>query len=206
MKKKYILSGLVGGSFFGASYLLLSLNLPLALFTSIAAFGASTLLFKENSEIKELGIENENAYKRLLESSKNDLNKLKEMQIEDEKINTNVLNIIKTTEKIIKVLSKKTNKISSASKFLNYYLPITIKILERFDEIEEQKLTSKSSKEFVDRIRNLIVNIEIAFENQLNNLYSDDLIDINAEIKVFETMLKADGLIETSIKGGEKDE
>lgn len=206
MKKKYILSGLVGGSFFGASYLLLELNLPLALFTSIAAFGASTLLFKENSGIKELGIETENAYKRLLESSKNDLKKLKEMQIEDEKININVLNIIKTTEKIIKVLSKKTNKISSASKFLNYYLPITIKILERFDEIEDQKLTSNSSKEFVDRIRNLIVNIEIAFENQLNNLYCDDLIDINAEIKVFETMLKTDGLIETSIKGGEKDE
>lgn len=206
MKKKYILSSLVGGSFFGISYLLLSLNLPLSLFTSIAAFGASSLIFKDNYGIKELGIENENEYKKLLESSKTDLKKLREMKIEDEKINTNVLNIIKTTEKIIKVLSKKTNKISSASKFLNYYLPITIKILERFDEIEDQKLTSKSSKEFVDRIRNLIVNIEIAFENQLNNLYSDELIDINAEIKVFETMLKTDGLIDASIKGGEKDE
>lgn len=206
MKRKYILSGLVGGSFFGISYLLLNLNIPLSLFTSVAAFGASSLIFKENFGIKELGIENESEYKKLLESSKNDLKKLKEMQIEDEKINANVLNIIKTTEKIIKVLSKKPNKISSASKFLNYYLPITIKILERFDEIEDQKLTSKSSKEFVDRIRNLIVNIEIAFENELNNLYSDELIDINAEIKVFETMLKTDGLIDASIKGGEKDE
>lgn len=206
MKRKYILSGLVGGSFFGISYLLLNLNIPLSLFTSVAAFGASSLIFKENLGIKELGIENEIEYKKLLESSKNDLKKLKEMQIEDEKINVNVLNIIKTTEKIIKVLSKKPNKISSASKFLNYYLPITIKILERFDEIEDQKLTSKSSKEFVDRIRNLIVNIEIAFENELNNLYSDELIDINAEIKVFETMLKTDGLIDASIKGGEKDE
>lgn len=206
MKRKYILSGLVGGSFFGISYLLLNLNIPLSLFTSVAAFGASSLIFKENLGIKELGIENESEYKKLLESSKNDLKKLKGMQIEDEKINVNVLNIIKTTEKIIKVLSKKPNKISSASKFLNYYLPITIKILERFDEIEDQKLTSKSSKEFVDRIRNLIVSIEIAFENQLNNLYSDELIDINAEIKVFETMLKTDGLIDASIKGGEKDE
>lgn len=206
MKKKYILSGLVGGSFFGVSYLLLSLGLPLSLLTSVAAFGASSLIFKENYGLNELGIENENEYKKLLENSKSDLKKLKEMKIEDEKINDNVSSIIKTTEKIIKVLSKKTNKISSASKFLNYYLPITIKILERFDEIEDQRLTSKSSKEFVDKIRNLIVNIEIAFENQLNNLYSDELIDINAEIKVFETMLETDGLVGVSIKGGEKNE
>ena len=41
--------------------------------------------------------------------------------------------------------------------------------------------------------------IEIAFQNQLNTLYNNDLIDTNAEIKVFEAMLKSDGLLDNSI-------
>ena len=45
----------------------------------------------------------------------------------------------------------------------------------------------------------MISNIEIAFDNQLNNLYNEEFIDTNAEIKVFEAMLKSDGLLGESI-------
>ena len=114
-------------------------------------------------------------------------------------IEDKIININKTTDKIIKVLHKKPDKISSASKFLNYYLPVTIKILERYDEIEEQKLNSSSSRDFENKVNQMISNIEIAFDNQLNNLYNEEFIDTNAEIKVFEAMLKSDGLLGESI-------
>ena len=211
MKKKYVLTGLVGGAFFATSYLLLNLGIVPSLLASTVAFGASSLIFKDSYNLNDLGNGNDEIYKNLLQLSQKDVKKLKEMQskITDIKISENITNIIKTTDKIVKLLNKQPEKISSASKFLNYYLPITIKILERFDEIDDQKLTSNSSKEFLDRIRNLIVNIEIAFENQLNNLYNDEMIDTNAEIKVFETMLKMDGLLENSIsvrKDGDSNE
>ena len=45
----------------------------------------------------------------------------------------------------------------------------------------------------------MISNIEIAFDNQLNNLYNAEFIDTNAEIKVFESMLKSDGLLDENI-------
>ena len=50
-------------------------------------------------------------------------------KIQNTDIRGKIININKTTDKIIKVLHKKPDKISSASKFLNYYLPVTIKIL-----------------------------------------------------------------------------
>ena len=35
---------------------------------------------------------------------------------------------------------------------------------------------------------------------QLNNLYTTDMVDIDAEMKVFEKVLKSDGLLGESIK------
>ena len=199
MKKKYIFSGLIG--FFAASYLLLNLGLAPSLITSVAALGASSLIFKSDYDLDDLGIDNAKEYLELLQESEKNVTKLKQMKdkIQNTDIRGKIININKTTDKIIKVLHKKPDKISSASKFLNYYLPVTIKILERYDEIEEQKLNSLSSRDFENKVNQMISNIEIAFDNQLNNLYNEEFIDTNAEIKVFEAMLKSDGLLGESI-------
>lgn len=209
MKKRYILSGIVGGLFFIISYLLLNLNIGVSIIITLVAFLASTFIFKDEYNLDDLGIGNDNEYRNLLQESQINLKKLKAMvnQIEDTKICKNVSNITKIADKIFKVLIKNPQKVASASKFLNYYLPITIRILERFDEMSGQNLTSDSALELLDRIRGLIINIEIAFENQLNNLYNSDVIDTSAEIKVFETMLKSDGLLGNRIdykKDGEQ--
>ena len=201
MKKKYIFSGLIGGGFFAASYLLLNLSLAPSLITSVVALGASSLIFKSDYDLDDLGIDNAKEYLELLQESEKNVTKLKQMKdkIQNTDIRGKIININKTTDKIIKVLHKKPDKISSASKFLNYYLPVTIKILERYDEIEEQKLNSSSSRDFENKVNQMISNIEIAFDNQLNNLYNEEFIDTNAEIKVFEAMLKSDGLLGESI-------
>lgn len=201
MKKKYIFSGLIGGGFFAASYLLLNLGLAPSLITSVAALGASSLIFKSDYDLDDLGIDNAKEYLELLQESEKNVTKLKQMKdkIQNTDIRGKIININKTTDKIIKVLHKKPDKISSASKFLNYYLPVTIKILERYDEIEDQNLTSSSSRDFESKVNQMISNIEIAFDNQLNNLYNEEFIDTNAEIKVFEAMLKSDGLLGESI-------
>lgn len=201
MKKKYIFSGLIGGGFFAASYVLLNLGLAPSLITSVAALGASSLIFKSDYDLDDLGIDNAKEYLELLQESEKNVTKLKQMKdkIQNTDIRGKIININKTTDKIIKVLHKKPDKISSASKFLNYYLPVTIKILERYDEIEDQNLTSSSSRDFESKVNQMISNIEIAFDNQLNNLYNEEFIDTNAEIKVFEAMLKSDGLLGESI-------
>ena len=211
MKKKYIISGILGGGFFAASNLIIGLSVLPSIVIAATSFIASAMIFKEDYDLDDLGEQNKNTYRKLLIDSNKDLESLKKLKhnISDYSINDNIENIIKTAEKIIKLLHKKPDKISSATKFLNYYLPITIKILERFDEIDEQKLTSKSSRDFLERTRKLTVKIENAFENQLNNLYNDELIDTNAEIKVFESVLKSDGLLDDAIinkKDGDKDE
>ena len=41
--------------------------------------------------------------------------------------------------------------------------------------------------------KKMIEKINIAFKNQLSNLYQSDIINLDAEMKVFDNMLKSDG-------------
>ena len=61
-------------------------------------------------------------------------------KLEEPKLIQNAKQISITSNKIIEAIEKKPNKIKNVKNFLNYYLPVTLKILERYDEIENQKL------------------------------------------------------------------
>ena len=45
----------------------------------------------------------------------------------------------------------------------------------------------------------MLGRVKTACEAQLNNMYDLDIIDTNADIKVFETMLKTDGLVDNNM-------
>ena len=77
--------------------------------------------------------------------------------------------------------------------FFNYYLPITLNILKKYDEIENQSLNSTDSSKFMKQTKDMLIKINLAFKGQLANLYQADIVDTDAEMKVFESMLKADG-------------
>ena len=201
MRSKYILSGAIGGVFFAVPYLALNFGILPSLVVGAAAFGASTLATKE-SELDNLGKKNLGVYNNLLEENIGYLDALTKLpkMVDDVTIKDDVIEITKTSEKIIKRLEKTPEKISQATNFLNYYLPITLKIMKKYEEIENEKLTSKEVKDFKLRITNLLTNIKSAFNMQLNNLYSTDMVDIDAEMKVFESVLKSDGLLGETIK------
>ena len=117
-------------------------------------------------------------------------------KLEDRDLIENVKEICDISNKIRDTLSKKPEKLVQANNFLNYYLPVTIKILNRYDEIENQRLNTKESQKFMKSVQNMTCKIKEAFNEQLNNMYQTEMIDTDAEIKVFETMLKADGFID----------
>ena len=79
-------------------------------------------------------------------------------------------------------------------------MPITLKILKKYEEIENENLSSREVRDFKTRIIKLLGDIKGAFDMQLNNLYTTDMVDIDAEMKVFEKVLKSDGLLGESIK------
>ena len=195
MKKEYIFSAILGGTFFAVPYLALGVQLVLSLAISAVAYGAGTLIFKDRSKI-DYSTKNTNLYE-ILKNAKSQTTQIFDIskQLEDRELIANVQDICNTSNKIIDTLSKNPGKLSQVNNFINYYLPVTIKILQRYDEIENQKLNSEESQKFMKSVRDMIAKIKEAFHEQLNNMYQAEIIDTDAELKVFEEMLKSDGFL-----------
>ena len=196
MKKNYIYSAILGGAFFAVPYVALGIELLPSLAISAAAYGAGTLIFKDKNKI-DLSIDKKNLYDILKEAKEETLQISNiSKQIEDKEVVENIEQICDISNKIIDTLSKNPNKLGQARNFLNYYLPVTIKILTRYDEIENQRLNTTESKEFMESVKKMTEKIKNAFNEQLNNMYQTEMIDTDAEIKVFESMLKSDGFLD----------
>ena len=195
MKKNYIYSAILGGAFFAVPYVALGIELLPSLAISAAAYGAGTLIFKDRNKL-DLSLDKKNLYDILKEAKEETLQISNiSKQIEDKEVVENIEQICDISNKIIDTLSKNPNKLGQARNFLNYYLPVTIKILTRYDEIENQRLNTTESKEFMELVKKMTEKIKNAFNEQLNNMYQTEMIDTDAEIKVFESMLKSDGFL-----------
>ena len=128
---------------------------------------------------------------------KNDQIKRMGPKIENEELVQDISKINQSVTKIIETVEKNPDKFKKVDNFFDYYLPVTINILKKYDEIENQKLTTEDSKKFMESTRKMVKKIEEAFRTQLANLYESDMIDMDAEMKVFDAMLKSDGFYGT---------
>lgn len=199
MKHKDTISALIGSAFFAIPYLALSLPILPSVLIGTSAFVAGELVLTKNK--KTLKEENFNLYK-VLENAKKQNKRIIEAKsyIDNDEIKAYLTSINDSTSKIIKTIEKKPKKIKNIDNFFDYYLPITVKIINRYDEIENNNLSSKDSKKFMTSTINMLASIDKAFRNVLNNLYQKEIIDMDAEMKVFSSMLKADGFNENELE------
>ena len=146
---------------------------------------------KKSEKLKE---NNRNLYD-ILNDAKEKNKQILEMvtKIESQELKKNIKEINQTINKIISTIEKKPEKYKQMGNFFDYYLPTTLKILKKYDDIENQKLSTKDSQKFMKQAEDMIEKINNAFKNQLSNLYQSDIVDTDAEMKVFDSMLKADG-------------
>ena len=198
MKYKEIASALVGGAFFAVPYAVLALPLVPSLVIGAAAFGASTLVIpdvKEEQKIRE-------SVGKKLEKAKKQNKQIEAVipKIEDSKTKEHVRSITGTITKIIDTVFKNPKKIKKIRNFFDYYLPVLLNIILRYDEIENQKLTTKEGKEFMASAEKMIAEADESFKSLLSNMYQSDMIDIGAEMKVFNSMLASDGVLGSEIQ------
>lgn len=199
MKNKEIFSAAIGGAFFAIPYLALSAPLIPSLVIGAAAFGAGQLVLGDAKlTLKDT---NRNLYETL-EYSKRQNKHILDMipNIEDEKIKKELNEIHDSVSKIINTISKNPEKVKQANNFFDYYLPITIKLIDRYDEIENQKLSSSESKKFLKSTNEMVSEINSAYRKILAQLYQKDILDMDVEMKVFDSLLKSDGIDSSDLK------
>lgn len=191
LKYKEAVSAVVGSAFFAVPYLALSLPLLPSALIGTGAFIAGELLLSSDEE-KQLPTE---SVKKTLDKAKNESKDIYNMRnkIEDEDLKKYLISISTSANKIISTIEKEPKKIRKIANFFDYYLPVTLSIIKRYDEIENQNLSSKEMKEFISSTKLMLKSADEAFNKILERLYQNDMINIDADMKVFNSMLKADG-------------
>lgn len=208
MKNKEIVSGIVGASFFALGYLGMSVALLPALAIGAGAYVASELVIKGPEptidKVEEMSL------KKRLEVARKQNKHISEMidEVDSIDVSKDIKKINVTANKILNTIEKNKINNKSSNKFLDYYLPVCVNIIDRYDEIENQGLTSKDSKKFMDNSIKMIEETSSAFEKILDSLYQNDIYNNEAEMKVYNQMLKSDGYNskELEVKDGDSDE
>lgn len=205
----YYIAGLfwVGGSFLFPMYKLSSLFLC----GGLACLGwfVGTKLFPAKEEVVEVIKEEEyasEAVKQTVEEGIRLLDELKEVnrKIQHEKLSKQIDEIEEVASQILIEIKNKPGSVGSIRKFINYYFPTTIKLLNQYSELEKQNIKVENVQSSMEKIEKMMNLITKAFNSQLDNLYEGDAIDISSEITVMEDMMQAEGLIKSSSpsKGG----
>ena len=78
--------------------------------------------------------------------------------------------------------------------FMNYYLPTTLKLLESYSRIERVGVAGENMKQSKEKIESILDLLVIGFEQQVDQLFKNESIDISSDISVLEKMMKKDGL------------
>lgn len=201
MKLSYIISIIIGIIIFCILYLALDFNVFFSAIISIVAYFAFTMIFKERDVVQEKVEKDAFEFQKLTNNALVNIRRIENIkkELDNAELVKNIDSICLTSRKIVETIKDNPKKAKQINKFVDYYLPFTLNILTQYNKIEDQKLTSKESKEFLLKVETMIGRVKEACELQLNNMYETDLVNTNADIKVFETMLKSDGLVDDNM-------
>ena len=77
---------------------------------------------------------------------------------------------------------------------MKYYLPMTIKLLTAYAEMDEQQVKVENIDKSKHEIENVLDSLNDAFSKLLDDLYKDTAWDISSDVSVLNAMLKREGL------------
>lgn len=96
--------------------------------------------------------------------------------------------------KIFRTVIEQPGKAPQIRRFMDYYLPTTLKMLSSYRVMDQRRVQGREAEELRQKIESALEVVLGAFKKQLSTLYRDDILDISTDIDVLETMLKQDSL------------
>ena len=101
---------------------------------------------------------------------------------------------------IFRTVSEKPSKAPQIRKFMNYYLPTTLKMLNSYRTMQDRGVSSQNLSEARRTLSRGMDMILTACQKQLDNLYKDTILDVSTDIDVLEQMLKRDGFTDSAFE------
>ena len=126
--------------------------------------------------------------------------------IADEKISAQIVRLGTLTEKILGQVKADPAKLPQIRKFMNYYLPTTLKLLNAYDRMGAQGVEGENISGTMAKVEQMMGTVVTAFEKQLDSLFGSEALDISTDITVLENMMAREGLSDDPIRRSQKEE
>ena len=115
--------------------------------------------------------------------------------IPDLKVKRKVQKIIEISDKIIADAVEDPADVPQIKKFLDYYLPTTIKLLNAYDRMGAQGVEGANITGTMQSIDEMLDTAIDAYQKLLDSLFADQALDVETDIQVMNTLLKREGFI-----------
>ncbi len=114
--------------------------------------------------------------------------------IKDPEIRIKINEIMRVTDKIVQDAIADPSDIPKIRKFMNYYLPTTIKLLNAYDRMGQQGIEGENIDKSMKSITEMLDAAIAAYKKQLDSLFANQALDIETDIAVMNAMLDREGL------------
>ena len=104
------------------------------------------------------------------------------------------------TKNIIDNVRKNPDNLPLVKKFFNHYLPISLKLIYSYRELNAQTIEGENIRKAKNEIENSIDLINTAFIKLVDTLFEDVVLDVSSDISVLETLFTQEGLTEDDFK------
>ncbi|WPC43527.1 5-bromo-4-chloroindolyl phosphate hydrolysis family protein [Clostridium sp. JS66] len=120
--------------------------------------------------------------------------------INKEEISIKLYRLQNVVSQIFHHLENNPQKLPEVNKFTNHYLPITLKLVNSYKDLNEQPVQGDNIKNAKNEIERSIDVINTAFEKLLDDLFGEVALDISTDISVLETLFTQEGLTKEDFK------
>jgi len=115
--------------------------------------------------------------------------------IQDSSIRDKLGEIIIVTDKIFKNLLDNPGDYKQVKRFADFFLPTTIKLLHSYDRFRQSGAPGDNTSGTIRRIDTTLDTILDSYRKFFDSLFEKQALDIEADIRVLEHMLKTEGLM-----------
>lgn len=119
--------------------------------------------------------------------------------IKDEKISAQIVRLEELMAKILQQVKAEPTKLPQIRKFMNYYVPTTLKLLNAYDRMGAQGVEGENISGTMTKIEQMMGTVVIAYEKQLDSLFGSEALDISTDITVLDNMMAREGLSDDPI-------
>lgn len=183
-------------------------NLILCMVLGTVMYLACSMLLRPVEKIGKIEVDSLNNGEFLserLSEAASDYERMKKAaaQIREQPLRAECSDLVNLAGNILKYLTDNPEKITAARRYIDYYQETAANVLGHYIELKKTGLSTSETEKILQRTQESVTTLKAAFNMQFEKLMQNELLDMEADLKLLKQTLRSEGYREPEKKGHE---